>query len=412
MNRQVFQILLFVCALSFSGSRGACPADSWAPIGPAGQAIRAIALSPHDLNLLIVGTNDGIYRRTSNDTLWRQVALPGQMVVALVADPFSPARFYAGVIGGGIWLTNDNGDNWRQVLPDSLTIMTFSIPPDRPSEVYAGTTTHGVMFSWNSGENWVFIGPQNTSVQTIQIPAVAPDIVYIGTTIGLFKSQNRGNNWIPTGIEFGSRDIRTLAVDPHNNQLLYAGTKGSGIWISHNGGIGWWPNNDGLTHIFIRAIAMDPNNNRKLYAGTHGNGIFTSDDGGGQWRLSGLDNQIVLTTQIHPLDNRRVYAGSGKAGVYQLVRETVAPQSFRVLQNYPNPFRAITTIQYDLPVDSDVTLEFYDVAGRKVDVMRQGRQLAGTWRILWEPKGLSSGIYFVQVKTEQKAQVIKMALIR
>ena len=76
-----------------------------------------------------------------------------------------------------------------------------------------------------------------------------------------------------------------------------------------------------------------------------------------------------------------------------LARGGTAATSFGLEANYPNPFSGSTTIQFSLPDDVDVTLRVYDVLGREVATLLDGRQEAGTHTVQWDAKALPSGTY-------------------
>lgn len=93
------------------------------------------------------------------------------------------------------------------------------------------------------------------------------------------------------------------------------------------------------------------------------------------------------------------------------------PKVFKLAQNYPNPFNPSTKITYQLPISSEVDLSIYNLLGQKVITLVSDKQEAGYYRIEW--KGLnqsnqlvSSGIYFLQLKTKHFIQTIKMILQR
>ncbi len=75
------------------------------------------------------------------------------------------------------------------------------------------------------------------------------------------------------------------------------------------------------------------------------------------------------------------------------------PQVFDHLYgNYPNPFNPSTTVRFSLAVDSNVSLELYDLKGRKVDVLLQEFVEAGAHALVYQPEQLASGVYFVMMR--------------
>lgn len=98
--------------------------------------------------------------------------------------------------------------------------------------------------------------------------------------------------------------------------------------------------------------------------------------------------------------------------------KTELPQSFLLAQNYPNPFNPTTTIFYDLPVESAVTLTIYNVRGQKIRTLIENRTTAaGRQRVAWDGqddfgKPVSSGIYFYSLQVNDFRDTKKMLLIR
>ncbi len=93
------------------------------------------------------------------------------------------------------------------------------------------------------------------------------------------------------------------------------------------------------------------------------------------------------------------------------------PETFTVQAPAPNPFRDRTTLEYALPEAQDVTVAVFDLLGRRVQTLVDGRQEAGTHRVSWEGTGrsqrqLASGTYFLRVSTDEKQHVEKVVLVR
>jgi hypothetical protein len=73
------------------------------------------------------------------------------------------------------------------------------------------------------------------------------------------------------------------------------------------------------------------------------------------------------------------------------------PQAWALSQNYPNPFNPATTIQYSLKSPSSVTVEIFDVLGRKVATLVNEQKPAGMYTVRWDATRASSGLYFYKI---------------
>lgn len=100
------------------------------------------------------------------------------------------------------------------------------------------------------------------------------------------------------------------------------------------------------------------------------------------------------------------------------------PDSYGLHNNYPNPFNPSTTIQYDLPSQSRVTLKVYSLLGQEVRTLVDNTQSANYYRIQWNGRDnygtqVSSGVYFFRMiaqpldgKWQTFMQVKKMLLMK
>jgi len=88
------------------------------------------------------------------------------------------------------------------------------------------------------------------------------------------------------------------------------------------------------------------------------------------------------------------------------------PRNFILEQNYPNPFNPTTTIKYQLPELGFVTLKVYDVLGNAVATLVNKEKPAGEFEVEFDGKGLTSGVYFYQLKAGSVIETKKMVLLR
>ena len=90
----------------------------------------------------------------------------------------------------------------------------------------------------------------------------------------------------------------------------------------------------------------------------------------------------------------------------------VIPKSFTLYQNYPNPFNQITTLRYDLPQETDVTLTIYDITGRMVQTLVNELQQSGMKKVIWNASDVSSGVYIYRIQAGNFTQTRKMILLK
>ncbi len=88
------------------------------------------------------------------------------------------------------------------------------------------------------------------------------------------------------------------------------------------------------------------------------------------------------------------------------------PKDFLLSQNYPNPFNPTTNIRFRIAKSGFVSLKVYDVLGREVATLVNQEKPAGNYEVKFDGSGLSSGIYFYKLSTENYTSVKKMILMK
>lgn len=88
------------------------------------------------------------------------------------------------------------------------------------------------------------------------------------------------------------------------------------------------------------------------------------------------------------------------------------PDQFHLDQNYPNPFNPVTTLRYYLPQTTNVTLGIYDVNGKRVADLLNGKIQAGSHAVTWDATDVPSGMYFARYRAGDFSSTKKMLLVK
>lgn len=89
------------------------------------------------------------------------------------------------------------------------------------------------------------------------------------------------------------------------------------------------------------------------------------------------------------------------------------PTDFVLDQNYPNPFNPSTTIKFGVPVTAEVTVEIFDVQGRRAAMLVDGQTLQPGWHsVVWDCSQCPSGMYLVRMQAGERTMLRKMLLMK
>ncbi len=88
------------------------------------------------------------------------------------------------------------------------------------------------------------------------------------------------------------------------------------------------------------------------------------------------------------------------------------PESFLLMQNYPDPFNQVTEIRYFLPQSAQVKLEIYNLLGQRIATLVDERQTSGYKSVRWDGGPFASGVYLYHIRVRTYTETKKMVLLK
>jgi hypothetical protein len=153
----------------------------------------------------------------------------------------------------------------------------------------------------------------------------------------------------------------------------------------------------------------------KASSGWNGNGEVPSSYYAALWeKTQGLtkDQFQQATNALASLWYTAWVNAAKSTSVHELAE--VLPESFRLEQNFPNPFNPTTTIRFAIPVGTHnyTCLRVFDVLGRDVATLVNGFEEPGYKSVQWDASGVASGVYFYRLQAGDLVQTRKLLLLR
>ena len=351
----------------------------------------------------------GVHNTSNGGTTWNHSYPSVSNVFQLVNNNND---IYAATAGWGLFRSVDNGVNWTALTvnnPDLLNVYSAAIGNNK---IFIGTATNGVYVSNDNGATWI-VTNNNLTARNINMLTFVGTKLFAATSAGIVSTTDYGATW--SQVSLSGKNIITIKA---NNNKIFAGTWGDGIYISTDNGATWTQSNNGMTYLLIYAITFDNNNNVYVSCGAN---VFSSKDGGANWVLKneGLPMDVF---GIEVMDNY-LYAGTNTYGVYkrplsELVTsindKEVIPLGYKLEQNYPNPFNPTTTIRYSIPKAGLVALKVYDLQGKEVATLVNEFKQPGNYNSPFSLQNsrLASGIYFYKITSGKYSETKKMIILK
>ena len=296
------------------------------------EALHSLTQSEKDPNVLVVGTNNGIYRSMDAGESWAQLptySTPGlRNVESLAIDPRNSNVIYAGT-----WYlpykSNDGGQSWNIIktgIIDDSDIFAINIDPRNPDHVIASACS-GIYDTRSAGSQWRKVqGIPSQSRRTraiLQHPSI-PGLVFAGTTEGFWRSTKGGEDGSWMLMTSRLLEINSIAVHPRDPMTIFIGTNNYGVMVSRDGGKSFAPSNGGYSGRFANDILPDREQPGRVYAttintATGGGFFFVSTDNGMTWQPS-MRNMPPRLISYSILQDERdaniIYLGTN-LGVYR-----------------------------------------------------------------------------------------------
>ena len=183
--------------------------------------------------------------------------------------------------------------------------------------------------------SWTWKGPGNIGgrIRSMVIHPTQTNRMWVGSVGGgIWYSSNSGVSWAPVNDFMSNLAVSTLAMDPTNPNVMYAGTgegfynvdgiRGAGIYKSTDGGVTWnqLASTANSNFLYVQSIAVSPDGSTVLAASSTDifgtNYIYRSTNGGTSWTAALTPSNRIGHVEFHPTDSTKAVASGYSAQLY------------------------------------------------------------------------------------------------
>jgi photosystem II stability/assembly factor-like uncharacterized protein len=402
------------------------------------------------------------YSKDNGDTwVMKNNGLPTQPMFIRSLVVGTDGTLYVSTAYFGVYRSTDGGDNW---LPPSNY---DNVGPDRlivsaDGSIFGAAGVVGVIKSTDKGVTWdqlnvglnigieIGIPYYLGAVERIAYSSITDHLFISDPQNGVYRSTNLGGEWhkIENGIptrDIGYNWVRALETNQKTGMVFigFAGIESGGTSIYRS-----TPDIDSKIDINIEPESIDfgavqsiLHIDTTLYITNKGatdivvtNVNIIGDD------ASSFSNTFNDAVTLKPNEAQRVSItftpntegiknaaleiladigniwislnGNGTDQVMSTDEPEEIPTTYSLMQNYPNPFNPTTTIQYGIPKDEFVKLTVYDITGKVIKELVNGRKTAGKYSVEFNASSYSSGTYYYKLEAGEYSNIQKMILVK
>jgi photosystem II stability/assembly factor-like uncharacterized protein len=414
-------------------------AKTWQVLGSGytGATIHKIATDPQNAaSFLTIGRSgpfksanngvsyDGLYYREANNAEWYGAVIhPTNSNTLFISDEHEGVILKS-INGGTSWATKFNQPTANAgTFNQRHGAKEIVISKSNPDVMYAGyayqgfysdpdgtafPNSFGVYKSVDAGENWTSSGITGIAATNLNITALAvhstnENSVYIGLRgDGLFHSTDGGVSWTDIGQGIPDQTIHEIAL-ADNNSIIYAATKSKGVNKSTDNGTNWTQvlsetntSTDFPTKLLM-TIVVNPTNKNNIAVGDIHTGVYMTTDGGANWTNidQGITNKAI-TSLAFSSDGETLYTGTKGAGIFSYNTSALAIDYYSdlpFLNNvYPNPNSGKFTIDLQSDTLKSLDVEVFSILGKRV--LKNAYEVQNS-KVEINIEHLSKGIYIV-----------------
>lgn len=250
----------------------------------------AYDVTARDTNIgYLAGGTIGVAKTKDTGSNWfaTNAGLPpfpdARAVILHVAHPESA---FCGLHGGGVFIGgplagggNDSLMQWTAINDGLFDLNVRALVRVRGGTFMIAATDGGI---WRRGNNvWVPAAP-GVVANAIVIDAADSNRVWAATETGVFRSSNQGASWLPssTGMPIGT-PVNDVARRTDGSAIIYAGTRGQGVWESRDFGVNWRPfgpplPGDNDVRAVVATVGAGAPDSARVVVGTRANGLFVN----------------------------------------------------------------------------------------------------------------------------------------
>jgi photosystem II stability/assembly factor-like uncharacterized protein len=373
----------------------------------------------------IVGQRALIFRTTNAGLNWTGGRSEVGATITLRSISFSPTNPNLGiVVGGGATAgnnytlrTTNGGTNWVRTrsVAQAANSIKFIGASTAVLAGRAGTTAR----TTDGGATWTE-NPVTTITTNLFGMSFAPDNL-TGDAGRVIRTTNGGVNWtiIPVGTTAGFRSVQVFDA----NTAWVCGDSGI-VLHTTNGGTSWMRQPTPNSTSRLGGMSFQNRTDGYVVGGGPGTAlsvIFRTTNGGTSWSDVTPANDTRLRSELGAISifgtTGLICGDSGvvatNSQLSNAIKEnTKSRATFTLSQNYPNPFNPTTVIGYQLSSRSEVSLEVFDVLGRKVATLVNDSRPAGLNQATFNGTGLGSGMYFYRLQAGGSVTTRRMMLVK
>jgi photosystem II stability/assembly factor-like uncharacterized protein len=369
-----------------------------------------------------------------------------------------------------ISFTSDGGANWKRQTTNCTTPL-LSISFCDELNGWAVGDNGIILKTTNQGNDWIRVyNDTSINIRNFKVECISPTttIVLRDSNTGdfhqetkIWKTTDDGESWedispYANGFSF-LRDFSFTSPDSGWACGVGGSPNGYQIHSTTNGGISWNTKYFNSPTLWSMQKILFKNSSEGW--ATDWDTLYYTSDGGEIWDVSGVPNFNDLTdlvmfgsigyasrligkiekttdsgnswieqstapanfvTDIEFINDNIGWAVGWNGMIYKTINGGVTSvkednqitKSFTLFQNYPNPFNPSTTITYLIPKESFVKLTVFNSIGQLVKILVNEYQPSGEYKINFNANGLTSGVYYYQLISDNKIKTKKFILLK